>query len=279
MLMLERDPRGRPVVSVQALAGMLEYRLHRVGEQDLVLAGCGRAKRLGLAAVTCRPEHVAAAAQQLHGSGVGITSAVEFHDEPGRPLRVGTVVGQARQLALAGVSDVAIMADAGRIAGCAGWSAVSAEPIDVRGPAGAGVAAGEASSRLRVFAEVVAELVAALEPWGVRVRVHIDDSAMGEELVARTAVAVQQAGAWMVQVGTWRQDCAGFAAVQAVREVLDRSVLVKWTPPVRSLPTLLFALGQGVDRFNAQDVTRLLAEARRSAMGGPLTVPVAGLDY
>lgn len=266
------------MVPLEVLAGMLEYRLHRVADLDRVVAGCASAAQVGVAAVTCRPEHVAVAADQLRGSGVGVSSAVEFHDVPGLPLRADAVIGQAQQLAQAGATDVAIMADAGRAAGSF-WSEGATERVGEAGLVGSGRPAGDASSQLGVFAQVVADLVAALEPLGVRVRVHIDDSSMSHEQVSRTAVAAQRAGVWMVQVGTWRQDCAGFAAVQAARDVLDPSVLVKWTNPVRSLPTLLFALGQGVDRFNTEDVPRLLAEARRSAVAGPLTAPVAGLDY
>lgn len=275
MLVLQRDPRGRPELPLNALPRMIEYRLHRVPDRGQVLAGCAQAARLKVAAVSCRPEHVAAAAELLHGSGVGVSSAVEFHDQPGQPLDAQAVIGQAQQLADAGATDVAIMASAGRVcdldrqAGLAG----SAEAVD------ANRTTRQASSTLAGFSAVVADLVTALEPMDVRVRVHLDDSSLSHEQVSRAAAAVQQAGAWMVQVGTWRQDGAGFGAVQAAREVLDSSVLLKWTTPVRSLPTLLFAAGHGVDRFNALDVPLLLAEARRSAAAGPLTVPVAGLDY
>jgi deoxyribose-phosphate aldolase len=267
-----RDYQGRPVLSLDALAGLIDYRLHVLTDLDEVLAGAVQARQWGVAAVTCRPEHVAPVAAELAGSDLGVVSAVEFHDAPRLPLRPAALVEEGLRLAEAGATDVGLIADPARALPVEAGRQHAHSP-----PAGAPTGAGAAV--LHGFTDLVAALTEGLQPFGTRVRAHIDVTSMTAEQAAHAAQAAHRAGASMVQVGTWRHDFASFPAVQATRRVLGPSVALKWTTPVRSLAMLLFAFGEGVDRFNVDDIGRLLTEARKSAMAGPLLAPVEGLDY
>lgn len=112
----------------------------------------------------------------------------------------------------------------------------------------------------------------------VRVRVILDTEELTSQRITMTCAQVVEAGAWMVQGGSWRGPRTGFTQVALMRKALGPDVLLKWTQPVRSLETMLLCVAEGVGRFNG-DVDLLMAAAQRGTELGPLSVPLAGTDY
>lgn len=246
-----RSPTGRRVLTSVELAGHLDHRLYgdELGDDD-VRDGCALASRIGCAAVLVRPEHVRLAAEQVAGGSVGVATALGWYRPDTDRFTTADMLAEAATLMDAGASELAIVATKPRLL-----------------PAGG-----------HELADQVAALVEALTPHAARVRVVLDTANLSVEEMRTTCRHSAQAGAWMVQGGSWRGQRTGLSQMSLLRAALEPSVLLKWTEPVKSVDSLLLCIGLGVDRFNA-DSEKLVADAARAERDGPLTVPVAGVDY
>jgi deoxyribose-phosphate aldolase len=205
------------------------------------------AVELGLAAVICRPEHVAAAAKSVHGSQVGVCTALDFtHRTPALP-DPGTLAEEAFCLAGAGATSIAIVVTSARLQDDRFGHALDAI---TRG-------AGRADATSRAL---------------------IDIQDMTLEQAVAAAVLARNAGASEVQVGSFTNARASFTLLREFRSALGPDVRLKWTRPVRSIDALLLGVAEGADLFNA-DIDLLLAEATHRQSWLPLSVPLSGHDY
>jgi deoxyribose-phosphate aldolase len=258
----KRDPRGRAQVHVTGLAARLEHRHHQVGATAHTTRAAARlAVELGLAGLTCRPEHLSVAAAEIGETSrsateaqkrlTDLTTAVEFYGKrAGLPHPDGIVL-EARNLRKQGATDVALVADAERLA----------------------------PTNSAAFARTLAMLVQDQATLEGRVRVHLDTTGLIHEEIASAAAMFEQAGAWMVQTGTWQGERASFTQAQVMRRAVSPGVLVKWTHPVKTPATMLLCMSAGIDRFNTDDPESLLREAQSCSDGGWLTAPLEGVDY
>lgn len=245
------DKQGRRRLSVGQVASRLDLRLHGPEVNSEALdAGCHLAIDHGVAAVTCRPEHVRRAAAWLAGTDVSVATGLGFNRPISGAVDESELVTEALQLADLGANEVAVIVRAANLAPCS-----------------------EAS-----LYRAVGRLEALHPMKGVRVRVHLDPSGLTDEQVVAACRRFAELGVWMVQAGSWRGPKAGYRHVLLMREALGRAVLLKWTNPVSSLHMMLLAIAEGVDRFNA-DVEVVLREAGRQASYAPLFVPLRGLDF
>ncbi|KQZ87689.1 hypothetical protein ASD62_19340 [Phycicoccus sp. Root563] len=246
-----RTPVRREITSAQ-LASRLDSRLYdeHLSDRD-VATGCDRARHWGLASVIVRPEDVPLAAAELTGSMVGCTTVVGWNADDSEPMHLEASRDEACLLVAAGATEVGLLATAPRL----------------RVNAGA------------LFKETLTGLVDTLTPMGVRVRLILDtESLTASEVRDACDLATAAGSVWMAQGGSWRGRRADLPEVQLMREGLPRSVLLKWTEPVRRLETLLLCIALGIDRFNG-DVEDLMQTAVRAEWLGPLTIPQAGVDF
>lgn len=246
----ELDDQGRQTLTLEQVAGRLDHRLHapEIGIPEL-RAGCQLAADHRLAAITCRPQHIAHAASHLDGTAVAVVSGLGFAN-PAAPTDAPAWVEEAEALAAAGATELAVVATAARLS------------KDAPAP----------------FVAAVERLVELGQSRGFRLRVHLDVRDLTDQQVIGICRDLAAAGVWMVQTGSWLGERAGFRHAVLMREALGTAVLLKWTSPVPSLHVLLLAIAEGIDRFNA-DVPQILQQAARQASLAPLLVPKAGLDY
>ena len=225
-----KDRFGRTQLTLAQFAQRLDHRLHEPHVQTADLeAGCRFALENGVAAVTCRPEHVTDVARLLDGSGIGVVTALDVNRPrpPGTPRHDWTA--EACELAGHGASELAVVATADDLSPGA------------RGP----------------FLDGLNRLLTLQDVDRFRVRVHVDAAGVTDEQLAAATRDFGEAGVWMVQVGAWTNQKAAFRSLLLIREALGREVLLKWTTPVPSHQVMLLAIAEGVDRFNG-DVPELL---------------------
>ena len=243
-----QQPVQREELTLEQLAGMLEHRLHfdHLTEDEFV-AGCQYAAKAGLAAVLCRPEQVPLASRVVADATPRIVTALGYHDRDAPSRSLDTLTSEALRLADQGADEVCLLGSPERVP-------------------------------TQVLVEQLEAVREAVDPMGVAVRVMLDctDVPLGEVSAASARLAA--AGVATMQCGGLHGEPPSFVCVQAMRDVVPDSVLLKWTQPVKSLEALLVCVSMGVDRFNA-DPAKLLRTAKRSAELGPLTVPAPGLDY
>lgn len=238
-------------LSVADVAARLEMRLHEVPSGSPVIPErCARAVEAGLAAVACRPDQLPEVAPHVAGSSVVLVTALDWAHPEGVGLSHAAVVSRARRLADLGARDIVVVCSAA---------------------SGTGEQAPALAARVEAIAETMAD-------YAGHARVMLDTSGMDDAQVQEACRTSREAGAWLVQGGTWRGDRSGLSHVVLMREALGPDVLLKWTQPMRTLDILLVAMGEGVDRFNG-DVDELLGEAAKRAQWTPLRIPVAGLDF
>ena len=240
----------REVVSRESLAGALEHRLHgpEVDHGDLG-RGCDYAAEAGLAAVLCRPEHLATAARRLTGTGTAAVTALGFHDTT-TLQDPADLAAEACELVSAGASEVALIVAPG---------------LDGEGC-------------LHLINEQVHAVVEVVAPQHRKVRVLLNTTDASRGQMQACTELVGTAGAALVQGGSFRGDRATFSQIEAMRNALSDEVLLKWTQPVRSVEMVLVCMALGVNRFNGE-VPALLEAAKRSSRLGPLLLPVHGVDF
>ena len=240
----------REVVTRESLAGALEHRLHGPEvDQGGLRRGCDYAAEVGLAAVLCRPEHVATAARRLTGTGTAAVTALAFHARSSQRHDPVDLAAEAIQLVSVGASEVALVVAPGREDDC-----------------------------LHLIAEQVDAVIEAVTPQAGQVRVLIDMTDASKDQMTACTALVGAAGAVLVQGGSFRGDRATFSQIEAMRHTLSATVLLKWTQPIRSVEMMLVCMALGVNRFNG-DVPTLLAEAKRSTQRAPLMLPIYGVDF
>jgi deoxyribose-phosphate aldolase len=202
---------------------------------------------LGLAAVICRPEHVAVAAESVNGSQVGVCTALDFtYRGPALP-DPSVIAAEAFNLAEAGATSIALVLSSERL---------------------------QDDRCVEALAAITRSAVGA----GATSRALIDIQGMTLEQAIAAAVLARDAGAALIQAGSWTNSRASFTLLREFRSVLGPDVQVKWTRPVRSIDALLLGAAEGADLFNA-DTDSLLAEATRRQSWLPLSIPVIGHDY
>jgi deoxyribose-phosphate aldolase len=244
--------RVRETETVRSLAARLEHRLHwKDVDEEQLASGCRFALDHGLAVVLCRPEHVTRAANHLAGSSVGVVTALGFHDASSQRQPPTVLAEEAALLAEQGADEVSLVAAPGTTVD-AGVDLLVEQLLAVRGA------------------------LASVE--GTSLRVLLNTSGMSNDEVARASQAMADAGARLVQGGSFRGDRTPFHQVEAMRAALPAHVLLKWTQPVRSVETMLLCIALGVDRFNGEP-SDLLADAARKARIAPLSVPISGIDF
>jgi deoxyribose-phosphate aldolase len=240
----------REVVTPDSVAAALEHRLHGPDvDQGQLRRGCDYAAEMGLAAVLCRPEHVATAARRLTGSGTATVTAVAFHDSTVRHHDPVDLAAEALGLVEAGASEVALI-----------------------------VAPGLDGECLHLISEQVAAVVEAVTPEARQVRVLLNTTEASKEQMSDCTAVVAARGAALVQGGSFHGDRATFSQVEAMRLALPPDVLLKWTQPLRSIEMMLVCMALGVNRFNG-DIPELLKSARRSSQRAPLLLPIYGVDF
>lgn len=241
-------PPVRRALSLADVAAMLEMRLFQPeASAEHVADQASHAVDLGLAAVMCRPEHVAIAARSVHGSPVGVCVAVDFTQPTGLVMDVASVAEEAYRLASSGATSLALVVNA------------------VRMQDGSWI-------------EALAALTEVAQQAGATSRAMVDVRGMTLDQAVATAVRCQEAGASVIQAGSWNNQGATFTLLGALRATLDPHITLKWTRPIRSIDALLLGVAEGGRLFNA-DVDSLLAEATRRQEWLPLNVPLAGYDY
>ncbi|WP_344257551.1 hypothetical protein [Terrabacter carboxydivorans] len=184
--------RGRQRLTVEQVAGLLDHRLYmpHVGPAELE-AGCQLARDHQLAAVTCRPEQVAAAAEHLTGTDVAVVTAVGSQNRT-CAASDDVWIDDARVLTAQGASELAVAVARARL-----------EPREWPGC-------------LRTI-----EVLAALQPVeGFRLRVHLETGELSDEQITTACEDLTRAGAWMVQGGLWEGERTGFRQVVLMREAL-----------------------------------------------------------
>lgn len=256
MLTLDAEWRGsrvrldREVVSRESIADALEHRLFGP-EIDLgqLSRGCDYAAEVGLAAVLCRPEHVARAARRLLGSSTATVAPLAF-DDPTRQQDPATLAAEACELVSAGASEVSLMVAPGldRV-GC-----------------------------LHLIRDQVDAVVEAVTPQGASVRVGLDTTDATKDAVRQCTAVVAARGAALVQGGSFRGGRVTFSQIEGMRRALPAQVLLKWAQPVRSVETMLVCMAMGVSRFNG-DIPALLKAAKRQTQVAPLMLPIPGVDF
>ena len=246
-----RDARGRRILTLADVSGVLEHRLHLPSiDLHALRAGCAYAIEHGLAAVTCRPEHVPEAATILADTGVGLVAGLDFEHRHSGGVNEHAWAEEVRKLSDGGASELAVIANAERLSPESQGSLVAA----------------------------LERLVSLEEQCGFRLRVHLDPTGLSDSAIVAACELFAACGVWMVQGGTWLGERAGFRHVTLMRDALGSGPLLKWTHPVPSLHVLLLALAEGVDRFNA-DIADILRNARWQQRLTPITVPLPGIDY
>ena len=246
-----RDRPTRETVTVQSLAARLEHRLHwEELDQEQLASGCAFAVESGLAAVLCRPEHVALAAGHVAGSGVDVVTALGFHDTSS-PQRVpAALADEAALLASQGADEVSLIAAPGTMT----------------------------DAGVDLLVDQIQTVRNTLSDRRTTVRVLLNTIGMGSDEVWRACEAMATAGASLVQGGSFRGDRTPFSQIEAMRAALPAEVLLKWTQPVRSVETMLVCIALGVDRFNGEP-SDLLAAAARNSRIAPLSLPIPDIDF
>jgi deoxyribose-phosphate aldolase len=240
----------REVVTRESLADALEHRLYGAHvDQGEVRRGCDYAAEVGVAAVLCRPEHVAIAARRLLGSGTATVTPLALHDAA-LQRDPAALAREALELVAAGADQVALTVEPG---------------LDRQGC-------------LHLVSEQVAAVVEAVTPQGGKVRVLLNPTHATKHLVRACTTLVGTRGPTLVQGGSFRGSRATFSQVEAMRHALPADVLLKWAEPVRSVEMMLLCMSLGVGRFNG-DIPMLLAAAKRSSQLGPLMLPIYGVDF
>lgn len=249
--MKSRTRLKREVITTRGIAARLEHRLHWPDvDAGRLLQGCDYAAETGLAAVLCRPEHVGAAARRVAGTSTVAVTALAFHDTTHKPHTPADLAAEAAELVSAGASEVALIVAPGL----------------------------EVGFSLDLLGEQVSAVVEAVTPQGGNVRVLLNTTGITNQQVSGYTAIAGEAGASLVQGGSFRGDRATFTQIETMREALPVGVLLKWTEPVRSVEVLLVAIALGVDRFNGE-IPALLSSAERSSRTGPLMLPVHGVDF
>lgn len=251
------------MLHVGSLAARLEHRHHQAEATPATVTRAARvAVELGLAALTCRPEHltVASAALKCARAGQGgsddgshpveLTTALEFHTKRAAFPPTDELLDEGRRLRQDGATDLAFLLDRERLC-----------------------------PQMRAADDMLAALCEDQAVRGGRIRVHLDTTGLANEQIAEVAARADRAGAWMVQTGTWQGERSGFQTTQIVRRALSDPVLVKWGYPLQTPATMLLSVAAGIDRFNAESPGHLLRTARTSSDNGWLTVPLEGLDF
>jgi len=230
---------------------MLEMRLvgpHVSAEE--VAQRSRQASSLGLAAVICRPEHLGAAAQAVAGTGVGVCTAVDFHT-PRAPLADPcALAAETLRLAEAGATSLGLVATRQR--------------LDVDGG--------------RTFARALAAVTSAARSCGATSRALVDPDPSSRSQPRAAARLCADAGASLIQAGSWDGPRANFDYLRQFRTILGPDILLKWTTPVRTIDVLLLGVAEGANRFNG-DVQALIQEAENRSQWLPMTVPLPRWDY
>lgn len=250
-----RDRWGRRQLTLAEFARHLDLPLHVENvDQAALVRGCKLALELGLAAVTCRPEHVTDAAARLSGSEVAVATGLGFHLPSTARLGAQDLLDEASLLVARGATELAVAVNAARL-----------ESSD--------------TGRQESFLSAVTTLADHQHDRGFRFRVHLDPAGLQYEQLARVCAGLAEAGVWMVQAGSWQGPSASYRRLLAIRAALGDGPLLKWTTPVSSFHVMLLAMGSGVDRFHPESATQLLREAKRQAQLAPVAIPVPGLDF
>lgn len=243
--------RQRQALTVGAVAARIEHRLPTTEQTRRGLRdGCELALRHGLSAVVVPPVMVPQVGPQLAGTPVGLVALLGWRDGEVETLEAAALRAQACRLVADGATDVAVLADADRLAADAG----------------------------RRFARELTALVEVVQARGARVRVVLDTA---QQTPAATAAACERlgaTGAWLVQGGSSGGARTGLSRIQLMRANLPAEVRLKWALPIRTLDSMMIGIAEGVDVFDG-DPTSLLAEAADRISTRPLLVPVRGVDY
>lgn len=243
--------RARRQLTLSELAGHLDRRLHGpTATQSSVAVGCALAVQTGVAAVICQPEHVGVAAAEVAGTPVTVATSLASDRLDHELVQLQELRAEAGRLVEQGVHEVALIATRERLS------------------------VGNGAH----FVDQVAALTRMVEPAGVHVRVVLATEEMSTGEIAVACRQFADAGAWMVQGGSWRGRRTTLTQIETMRAALPPHVLLKWTEPVKAVETLLLCISFGVDRFNT-DVAALMAQAARRTIVGPLEIPQAGIDY
>jgi deoxyribose-phosphate aldolase len=163
----------RRELSVADVGAHLEHRLYCLPPTpDAAERGCADAARDGFAAVICRPERVAEAAQHLAGTGIPVVTAVGWDVDDSVALDSTTMLAEAVALAAQGANEIALVASLARLEG-------------------AGTA----------FARQTATLVEAMATRDVRVRVILDTEQLGAEQITLACRRARDAGSRWCRAG------------------------------------------------------------------------------
>jgi deoxyribose-phosphate aldolase len=250
------DKRGRRQLSLAQLAGHLDHRLHLEPiDRKSLSEGCRVAAPLGFAAVTCRPDQVPQAAALLRHTEVAVVSAIGWQQPSTWVPTEQEMFDEGLGLVELGASELGIIINATRLGTTAN--------VDNGG----------------VFLSALIAMIARQEEYGYRIRVHLEPCGLTHETVRDVCRVLADTGVWMVQAGSWQGPRASYRHLLPMREALGCRPLLKWTTPISSFHVMLLAMGDGVDRFNAEDAPGLLAEAQHQAQLAPLAIPLAGIDY
>ena len=234
----------RGCVTPDEVLALLELRLYgahgdRPPTTSAVELGCTVAVEWGVGAVLTRPQHTRAAVATLAHRGPAVVTALGLDDSDPRPLQV-----EARDLIREGADDLAVMAVADRI------------EADLPG-----------------VLEQVEEVAHFASGVGARVRAVVDTRGLSQCVLLDACEKLAHTGVWLVQGGLWRSTLPSFSEVKAMRRVIPRDVLLKWTAPMMRVDTLLSCVAAGVDRFSIDDVPGFMSHTMARAELGPLAVP------
>lgn len=237
---------GKRQLSVHEVAGMLDLLVLQTdaSSQD-VASACRTAAEAHLATVYCLAPMVDVAARELDGVGVGVGTVVPGFGTADDP---SSVLSQARRSLDEGANEIAVI--------------VPTEWWRSRGDA--------------VVAQEIHALAELAAGYGAALKVVFLTGGLDEAELARGCRLAEEAGARILQGGSWfTADRSTMAELQVMRAAAGPEVVVKGAGYIKSLDLLLLGYAHGLGRFNAQRVDRLLADAVHRSEGGDLLVPPA----
>jgi deoxyribose-phosphate aldolase len=251
----QHDARGRRQLTVAEFARHLEHPLHFEHiSRDALVDGCRLARELGMAGVTCRPEHVETAAAELTGSHVAVVTGLGFYLPSAAIMSEEDLLEEAGRAVELGATEVGVIVNAARL-----------RQRDAYGQ--------------QPFVSAITALIGHGHDHRFRVRVHLEADGLEDEEITALCRVLADAGVWMVQAGSWQGPRSSYRHLLPMRAALGGGPLLKWTTPVSSFHVVLLGLGDGVDRFNASPPSQLVGKAKQDSKLAPLAIPLAGLDY
>jgi deoxyribose-phosphate aldolase len=234
---------ARRTLTPGAVAAMIDESL-LIGRftPDQVWDDCRLAVDLAMACVYCRPKQVRLARDAVAGSRVRIGTVLDF---PDGTATTAAKVAEAHHVTKLGANEVAVVVNSDHVR----------------------------AKRGNLAAELIA-IAAVTDEAHAMLKVVLHTGELTPPEIATACRISEGAGAQIIAGGSWF--ASGLSSVNELtllRRSVGRHVTVKPVGRVRGLDMLLSLYAAGVNRFNAVNPGKLVAEARERAASGGIVVP------